>query len=72
MSGCSLVGTELNMRTVFSNLAIRSDQLTAAGTNGHVSPASYEVMEGGRRKVEAGRALLPPSASRLPTDGSEL
>jgi hypothetical protein len=45
MSGCPLVGTELNMRAVFRGLAALGDQLAAAGTNGHVSPA-YEVMRG--------------------------
>ena len=34
MSGCPLVGTEINMRTVFKGLAALSDQLAAAGTNG--------------------------------------
>jgi hypothetical protein len=34
MSGCPLVGTEINMRTVFNNLATLSAQLAAAGANG--------------------------------------
>jgi hypothetical protein len=34
MSGCPLVGTEINMRAVFNNLATLSAQLGAAGTNG--------------------------------------
>jgi hypothetical protein len=34
MSGCPLVGTEINMRTVFRGLAALGDQLAAAGTNG--------------------------------------
>jgi hypothetical protein len=45
-SGCSLVETEINVRTVFNNLAKLSDQLAAAGRNGHVSPAGEEVVSG--------------------------
>ena len=42
MSGCPLVGTEINMRTVFKGLAALGDQLAATGTDGYVSPAGID------------------------------
>jgi glutamate synthase domain-containing protein 2 len=39
MSGCPLVGTEVNLRSVVKNLGALSESLSTAGHNGHASTA---------------------------------